>query len=64
MTLMPEACLARELGLNYAAICQIVNPAAGIGLSSSKIDMKDFSDVSDEATKKSLKIALKAFESF
>ena len=64
MTLMPEACLARELGLNYAAICQIVNPAAGIGLSSSKIDMKAFSDVSDEATKKSLKIALKAFESF
>ena len=30
MTLMPEAALARELDLSYAAICMIVNPAAGI----------------------------------
>jgi 5'-methylthioinosine phosphorylase len=31
MTGMPEAALARELGLAYAAICLVVNPAAGIG---------------------------------
>lgn len=31
MTGMPEAALARELGLDYAAVCTVVNPAAGIG---------------------------------
>jgi 5'-methylthioinosine phosphorylase len=31
MTGMPEASLARELGLAYAAICMVVNPAAGLG---------------------------------
>jgi len=31
MTLMPEAALAREIGLNYAAICLVVNKAAGVG---------------------------------
>jgi 5'-methylthioadenosine phosphorylase len=30
-TLMPEAGLAREAGLAYAALCPIVNPAAGLG---------------------------------
>lgn len=29
MTLMPEAALARELGMAYASICLVVNPAAG-----------------------------------
>ena len=32
-TLMPEAGLAREAGLEYAALCPIVNPAAGLGAS-------------------------------
>jgi len=32
-TLMPEAGLAREAGLAYAALCPIVNPAAGLGAS-------------------------------
>ena len=31
MTGMPEASLARELGLSYAAVCMVVNPAAGLG---------------------------------
>jgi 5'-deoxy-5'-methylthioadenosine phosphorylase len=31
MTGMPEAALARELGLDYAALCLVVNPAAGKG---------------------------------
>jgi 5'-methylthioinosine phosphorylase len=31
MTGMPEAALARELGLAYAAVCMVVNPAAGLG---------------------------------
>ena len=29
MTGMPEAVLARELGLSYASLCLVVNPAAG-----------------------------------
>jgi 5'-methylthioinosine phosphorylase len=31
MTGMPEAALARELGLAYASLCMVVNPAAGLG---------------------------------
>ncbi len=31
MTAMPEAALARELGLPYAGVCMVVNPAAGRG---------------------------------
>lgn len=31
MTGMPEAALARESGLAYAAVCMVVNPAAGLG---------------------------------
>jgi len=31
MTGMPEASLARELGIAYACVCMVVNPAAGIG---------------------------------
>jgi len=31
MTGMPEAALAREMGLAYAAVCMVVNPAAGKG---------------------------------
>lgn len=31
MTAMPEASLARELGIVYASVCMVVNPAAGLG---------------------------------
>ena len=31
MTAMPEAALARELGIRYAALCLVVNWAAGKG---------------------------------
>jgi 5'-methylthioinosine phosphorylase len=31
MTGMPEAALSRELGVPYAAVCMVVNPAAGLG---------------------------------
>lgn len=31
MTAMPEAALARELGLAYVSLCLVVNPAAGRG---------------------------------
>ena len=38
MTLMPEASLARELEMEYAAVCLVVNAAAG--LTPSEIDLK------------------------
>ncbi|PPC92631.1 MAG: 5'-methylthioadenosine phosphorylase [Methylotenera sp.] len=41
MTGMPEAALARELGINYAAICPVANQAAGRGSSSNGIQYED-----------------------
>ena len=38
MTGMPEAALARELGISYAAICPVANYAAGRGDSLHAID--------------------------
>jgi 5'-methylthioadenosine phosphorylase len=49
MTGMPEAALARELGLCYAAIAVVVNYAAGKGDSASGIRMADINAVSREA---------------
>ncbi|MBE9540151.1 MAG: S-methyl-5'-thioinosine phosphorylase [Proteobacteria bacterium] len=39
MTGMPEAALARELGMAYASICMVVNPAAGKGDQPITLDM-------------------------
>ena len=44
MTGMPEAVLARELGLHYAAICPVVNQAAGRGDSSKGINFASISE--------------------
>jgi 5'-methylthioinosine phosphorylase len=43
MTGMPEAVLARELGVHYAALCPVVNHAAGRGDSSKGINFADIS---------------------
>jgi 5'-methylthioinosine phosphorylase len=45
MTGMPEAALARELDLPYAAICVVVNHAAGRGDSAVEISMAGIADV-------------------
>jgi 5'-methylthioinosine phosphorylase len=39
MTGMPEASLARELGIAYASVCMVVNPAAGLGELPISLDM-------------------------
>ncbi len=39
MTGMPEAALARELGMAYACVCMVVNPAAGLGDLPLTVDM-------------------------
>jgi 5'-methylthioinosine phosphorylase len=43
MTGMPEAVLARELGIQYAALCPVANHAAGRGLSSKGIQYEALS---------------------
>ena len=49
MTGMPEAALARELGLAYASICVVVNHAAGRGDSAHTISMDGITAVVEEA---------------
>jgi 5'-deoxy-5'-methylthioadenosine phosphorylase len=49
MTGMPEAALAREVGLCYAALAVIVNPAAGRGTSQLAIRFADINEVSQRA---------------
>jgi len=49
MTGMPEAALAREMGLNYAAIAVVVNHAAGRGSSTRGVSFEDISAVSQQA---------------
>src|SRR4029450_8288727 len=45
MTGMPEAALARELGIPYVAICVVVNHAAGRADSASEVSMEGISQV-------------------
>jgi 5'-methylthioinosine phosphorylase len=52
MTGMPEASLARELGIGYAAIAVVVNHAAGRGESSEMVAMTRIVAVLDEAMDK------------
>jgi 5'-deoxy-5'-methylthioadenosine phosphorylase len=52
MTGMPEASLAREAGLDYAAICVVVNHAAGRGDSAREVSMEGISQVLETAMDK------------
>jgi 5'-methylthioadenosine phosphorylase len=52
MTGMPEAGLARELELPYAAIAVVVNHAAGRGDSSRQVSMEGIAKVLEKAMKK------------
>jgi 5'-deoxy-5'-methylthioadenosine phosphorylase len=45
MTGMPEAALAREAGLDYAALCVVVNHAAGRGASRRQIKLDELETV-------------------
>src|SRR5262245_5390412 len=49
MTGMPEAALAREIGLCYAASAVVVNPAAGRGTSRLAVQLSDINEVSQRA---------------
>jgi 5'-methylthioadenosine phosphorylase len=52
MTGMPEAVLARELGLSYAAIAVVVNAAAGRGESRHAISLEAIGAVLESAMQK------------
>ena len=49
MTGMPEAALARELGLPYAHVAVVVNPAAGRGSSARSVSVEDIGRVIEES---------------
>jgi len=48
MTGMPEAALARELGIPYAALALVANPAAGRGTSAQAVSIEEISKVLKE----------------
>jgi len=52
MTGMPEAALARELGIAFAGLCLVVNPAAGVG--DEVIDLQAMRVVSEAGGKEML----------
>lgn len=52
MTGMPEAALAREIGLCYAALAVVVNHAAGRGAAEREIRLEDFGPVLERAMKR------------
>lgn len=49
MTGMPEAALARELGVEYASVCVVVNHAAGRGDSKAAVSMAGIANVLEMA---------------
>jgi|SRR5882672_4738125 len=52
MTGMPEAGLARELGIEYASVCVVVNHAAGRGDSAVHVSMESIANVLESAMDK------------
>lgn len=49
MTAMPEAVLAREMGLGYAMLCVVVNAAAGRGANAEGVAMTEITAVAEAA---------------
>jgi 5'-methylthioadenosine phosphorylase len=62
MTGMPEAALARELGLAYAALAVVANPAAGRGASAEAISLEEISRVLRDAMGRVRLVLAKAAE--
>ena len=62
MTGMPEAALARELGLEYAAIAVVANYAAGRGDSEHAISLDKITAILDEAMGRVRRVIAKVCE--
>lgn len=56
MTGMPEAALARELGLPYACLAVVVNSAAGLGESSQAVVVASFERVLEQAMRRVIRL--------
>jgi 5'-methylthioinosine phosphorylase len=56
MTGMPEAALAREADLEYAALCVVVNHAAGRGTSKEQIKLAELDEVLHATIQRAVKI--------
>lgn len=52
MTGMPEAVLAREMGLDYAMLCVVVNAAAGRGANTEGVAMAEITAVAEAAMRR------------
>ncbi|MCA1779593.1 MAG: S-methyl-5'-thioinosine phosphorylase [Xanthomonadaceae bacterium] len=61
MTAMPEAALAREAGLDYASLCIVANPAAGVG--EGAISEEDIRSVLARSMARVRKLVVKLVES-
>ena len=62
MTCMPEAALARELQVSYAALAVVVNAAAGRGESLKRVALDDIARIIDESMAKVRLIVAKVVE--
>jgi 5'-methylthioinosine phosphorylase len=63
MTGMPEAALARELDLSYAALAVVVNHAAGRGRSRERIELAELEEVLGETMVRAVRILEAALRS-
>ena len=62
MTGMPEAALAREAGLDYAALAVVVNHAAGLGDSRQAIRLEDLEAVMKSAVARAVRVLAAAVQ--
>jgi 5'-methylthioadenosine phosphorylase len=62
MTGMPEAALARELEVPYAALAVVANAAAGRGASAQSVSLEEISNVLREAMERVRRVAGKVAE--
>jgi 5'-methylthioinosine phosphorylase len=62
MTGMPEASLARELQLSYAALAVCVNAAAGRGESAKRVSLDDIARIIDESMQRVRLVVAKVVE--
>ena len=63
MTGMPEAALAREAGLEYAALGVVVNHAAGRGESRHQVKLEDLESVMQQTVTRAVRILEQAVQS-
>jgi len=56
MTGMPEAVLAREAGLAYAALCVVVNHAAGRGQSKASVELASFEALQEKTVGRAVRL--------